>query len=167
MRRFLSTVLFIALTGAIPAMAAEPLKVSQAVALVVALRNLDGHLVIVKQSGADNTVMIPWEFGSGALRLRVASNIAILDLVQKTTEDARQAIIAEVTKRSGQAELKPGTPEFDDFQRQFGQMMDGPAAGTERIARIKASELKLDKNEIPVTVLAALGPILDDDTGGK
>jgi len=30
------------------------------------------------------------------------------------------------------------------------------------LAHIKTSELKLDKNEISVTVLAALKPIIDD-----
>ncbi len=168
MRRFLFPVLLAAMIS--PAVAAEKITIGQAFPLATALRNLDGHMVIVKQNGVDNTIMVPWDFGSGAFRLRIANNLSILDAVQKAVDDSRVAIIKEIIKKSANpsaTEVKPGTPEFDELQRQYAEMMTQPAPGTQDLARIKASELKLDRNEIPVTVLTALKPILEDDVSAK
>lgn len=181
MRRFLFPILFAAL--ATPALAADPVKavpppaalappaltIAQAIPLASALRNLDGHMVVIKQNGADNIVMIPWDFGSGSLRLRIANNLTILASIEKSAEDTRQAIIKEILKKASAAgkepvvEIKAGTPERDDFDRQFADMMAQPAPGGKDIAHIKASELKLDRNDIPVTALSAMSPILDMD----
>jgi len=152
-----------------PAFASDKIALTLAQPLSVALRNLDGHMIVIKQNGQDATVMTPWEFGSGSLRLRIANNITILDAALKTAEDTRLAIIKELLKKSSDrtgspvTEIKPDMPESAEFQKQFADLMAQPAAGTQDIARIKTSELKLDKNEIPVTVLSALGPILDQD----
>lgn len=158
-----------ALVVAAPAFASDKIALSVAQPLSVALRNLDGHLIVIKQNGQDGTVMVPWEFGSGALRLRIANNITILDAALKTAEETRIAIVKELLKkasdRTGAAvtEIKPDMPENAEFQKQFTDLMAQPAAGTQDLGRIKTSELKLDKNEIPVTVLSALAPILDQD----
>lgn len=162
MRRFFFTILFAAALIA-PVAAGEKLKVQDVLQVSTALRNLDGHMVVVKQGTAENTVMIPWDFGSGSLRLRIANNISILDAAAKNVEDSRQAIIKEIMKKGNLTEIKPGTPEFEDFQRQYADVLVQPAPGTQDLARIKASELRLDKNEIPPTVLSALKPIMDID----
>jgi hypothetical protein len=152
-----------------PALAGEKITVLQATQLSTALRNLDGHMIVVKQNGTDAVVMVPWEFGSGVLRLRIANDISIIDASLKLAEDARLGIVKEQLKkletRTGEkaTDLKQGTPEFDEFQKQYNEMVGQPAAGTQDLARIKASELRLDKNEIPVTVLTALAPILEQD----
>jgi hypothetical protein len=171
MRRFFFTILSIAL--ATPAFAADPaptpkiappvLTVAQAIPLSTALRNLDGHMVVIKQNGADNIVMIPWDFGSGSLRLRIANNLTILAAVEKSAEEGRQAIVREILKKAGGTEIKPGTPEREDFDRQYLELMGQPAPGGKDLARIKASELKLDRNDIPVTALSAMAPLLDID----
>lgn len=163
MRRFFCTILFIVGLAPTIATAADKITIAQAIPLATALRNLDGHMVIIKQNGSDNTVMTPWDFGSGSLRLRIANDITIIDAALKIAEEGRQAIIREIAKKSGLPDVKPGTPEFDDIQKQTEELMSSPAAGTQDLSRIKASELKLEKNEIPVTALAALGPILDND----
>jgi uncharacterized protein YdbL (DUF1318 family) len=147
----------------------QGITVDQAVQLATALRNFDGHLVVIKQNGAENTVMIPWEFGDGRLRLRVSNNLAILDAAIKSINAAQIAIFKEATQkaseRTGKTEvdLPVGTPERIDYDRQNDELLKQPAPGTQDLSRIKASELKLDKNEIPVTVLTALKPILEDD----
>jgi hypothetical protein len=166
MRRFFFTIFAIA-SMAGPALAGEPIKVGQINTLSTAIRNLDGHMVVVKQNGADNVIMIPWDFGSASLRLRLAANLTILEAAAKNVEGVRVSTIQEITKKAGIAEIKPGSPEYDEFQRQYAELLEGPAPGTEALARIKASELKLDVNDIPVTVLSALAPILDNDAGGK
>lgn len=169
MRRLLFPILFLAGLG--PAIAGETGKITvqEAQQLSTALRNLDGHMVVVKQNGTDNVIMQPWEFGSGSLRLRIANDIAIVDHSMKLIEEARVGLVKEglkkVKARTGEdaTDMKPGTPEYDEFQKQYADLIAQPAPGTQDLARIKASELKLDKNEIPGTVLTSLGPILDND----
>lgn len=159
------------LAGVNPVIGAElgKITVQEVQPLSTALRNLDGHMVIIKQNGADNIVMQPWEFGSGSLRLRIANNISITDHSLKLIEEARLGIVKEGLKklkaRTGEdaTEIKPGTPEFDESQKQFTEFLAEAAPGTQDLSRIKAAELRLDKNEIPVTVLSALKPIMDDD----
>lgn len=169
MRRFFFTILFAGtfLTG--PAFAADKISLTLAQPLSVALRNLDGHMIVVKQNGQDATIMTPWEFGSGSLRLRIANDLTILDAALKTAEDTRIAIVKELLKKASDrtgatvTEIKPDMPENAEFQKQFADLMAQPANGTQDLGRIKTSELRLDKNEIPVTVLSALAPILDQD----
>jgi hypothetical protein len=145
--------------------------IQQAINLQTALRNLDGHLVIVKLNGQDGTVMVPWMFDNGRLRKRIADDLSIIDGAVKVAEEARKAIFREVAAKfkvepdakSGAQELKAGTPERVEYDKQVEELMSAPAAGTQDLAKIKVSELKLDKNEIAVTALEALGPILMDD----
>lgn len=134
---------------------ASKLTVAQALNLLTALRNLDGHLVIIKQNGGEGTVMVPWEFGSGALRLAIAHDIDVLTPNEKALGEARRSILKEL------GDIKPGSKEAEEFSRQIEQAMSTPALGAAELTHIKASDLKLDKNEIPVTVLSALGPILE------
>ena len=141
------------------AMAADRLTVRDSLALATALRALDGRAIVVK----DGTVMQPWEFGSGSLRLRIAIDLGIVARVEQATEAARTLIIREILERKGLAEIKMGTPEFDEFTRQYTDILELPASGTDGLQRIKASELKLDRNEIPASVIAALKPVLDID----
>jgi hypothetical protein len=140
------------------------ITVREVLSLAQGLRNLDGHIIVIKRNGQDDTVMIPWEFGSGSLRLRIANDIAITDAVVSKAEQARQSIFKEaLAKAGGVPELKPNTPEYAAFLKQYEDLLDQQAPGGLDLAHIKASELKLDKNEIPVTVLTALKPILDID----
>jgi hypothetical protein len=142
---------------------AAKVTVQQAIDLQTALRNLDGHLVIIKQNGQDGTVMVPWEFGDGRLRLRIANDLAIIDTAVKAANEAGKAVFQEVSKKFNVQELKAGTPERAEYDKLIAEISSAPAAGTQDLAKIKASELKLGKNEIAITVLEALGPILVDD----
>lgn len=143
----------------------KPLTVAEALSLLQALRNLDGRIVVVKNGANESTVTLPWEFGSGTLRLRIARNVSALAGVERSLEEARQKIVAEILQKmpskDATASIAPGSPEFAAFSRQVSEALAAPAPVD--LARIKASELRLDKNEIPVTALSALAPILDDD----
>ena len=142
---------------------ATKLRTRDALALAQALRGLDGRQMVVKVKGEDTVIMVPWDFGSGSLRLRIANDLAILSAVEQHLTGTRQAIFAEVTKGTNLQELKAGTPEAAAFMKQFEEALDQPAAGTQDLARIKASELRLDRNEIAPSVLEALRPILDQN----
>jgi hypothetical protein len=146
-----------------PLQPGQQITVRDAIALLSALRNLDGRMVVVEQGGQKGTVMQPWEFKSGIVRLRIASNISILAAVEKAADDARVGIVKQVRKKYGVDQITGESPAFEEFSRLYDEVLNAKAAGTQDLARIKASDLKLDANEISVTVLSALRPILDQD----
>jgi hypothetical protein len=150
-----------------PTAVLEPGKITvrQALALAPALRNLDGKPSVVKQNGTDAILMNPWEFQSGIVRLVLGNDLAIVEPVERAAENARQGIIRELLKKmpAGSAQIAAGTPQWDEYQKQYDQVLDAPAVGTQDLAKIKASDLHLEKNEIPITVIAALKPILEID----
>lgn len=144
-----------------------PLTNSEALSLLQALRALDGRQVVVKQGATESIVMQPWDFASGTLRLRIARNITALAVIERTVDETRINILKElIAKKLGNADgITPGSPGYDEFQKQFLAVLNEGAAAD--LSRIRASELRLDKNDIPVTALSALAPILDDDVSPK
>lgn len=162
-RTALFAVLLTVLSPCVSSAGQGAISVRDAIGLAAALRSLDGHTVILKQDGKDVPTMVTYEFGSGSLRLRIASDLAILVAVEKQLEEARRSVVREILRSRGVASIDPGTPAYEDFTKQMEAILDQPAAGTEGLARIKGSELHLDKNEIPVTTLAAMAPVLDQD----
>lgn len=174
-RRLPSLLLAIAFVTfvAIPAFAqSKAISVAQAMSLLQAMRNLDGRVVIIKQNGVEGAVQQPWDFGSGAFRMRIANNTTALAAVERSLEETRQAIVRELLKGAPPeadgkpaTSIAPGTPQWEELQRQYGEALNAPASVT--LSRIRASELRLDRNEIPVTALSAMAPILDDDVSPK
>lgn len=162
----LTALLAASMIGAAFAADTKPLTVGQALSMLSALRNLDGRMIVIKQNGADATIMQPWDFGSGTLRLRIAKNVTALAATEAAVETSRQNIIKELSKglKPG-ASIVPNTPEWEAFMQQYADVMASPASVD--LFRIKASELKLDKNEIPITAISALAPIIDDDVSPK
>ena len=124
------------------------------------LNEIDGKRPTVVNSGKANeqVIEIPYEFASGKLRLDLARNIAILTAVQRRVEEARQKVFHEVAK--GDPEIKPGTEKGVEYDRKVRQISEQPCPITE-LVRIKAADLKLDRNEIRSAALAAIEKILD------
>lgn len=146
-----------------PVYAGDPITNRQAMDLLPGLAALDSHPVIIKQNGTDTAVNIPWDFSNATLRLAIANNIAILRPVARSMEEARNSIVAEILSKepAGQTEIKKDSPAYFELVKQLDQILDKPAAGTENLTRIKFVELKLDKNEIPGTVLASIKIIFE------
>jgi hypothetical protein len=162
-----------ALAGAASAESA-PLTNEKALNLLTALRGLESHTIIIKQSGADIQVQQPWEFGNAILRLRIKRNIQALEPVEKAIKETREAMIVEaLAKMPANPDGKqptiipPGTTEFDLFLKQLAEVLAKPVDGNVDLSRIRASELKLDKNEIGASVIMGLDPIFDDDVTPK
>lgn len=130
------------------------ITVRKALEVLSGLRALDGRQVIVK----DSVVMQPWDFKNGALRLVIASDITTLTQLEQTTDKARIQILLELRRNAGQQKLEPGTPEFEEFSRQYEDMLAKAWDG--KLEKIDAKSLNLDINEIPASVLSALQPIL-------
>lgn len=140
-----------------PAWSADALKLSECLAIMQGLNALDGHPVVIA-SGKPNEQVInqPYEFGNAALRLDIAKNLSALGAVQRDAQSAQQKITAEISKGG---EIKPGSTENLALDRQLRELLDHPC--DVELKRIKAADLKLDRNEIPGSVLAAIDPILD------
>ncbi len=145
-----------------PAAAINPNKTTVFDCLVIlgGLNEIDGKRPIVVNVGKPNEQVIetPYEFASGKLRLDLAKNIAILSAIQRRVEDARQKVFYEVAK--GDPEIKPNTEKGVEYDRKVRQISEQPCPITE-LVRIKAADLKLDKNEIRSAALAAIEKILD------
>jgi hypothetical protein len=154
--------LCLAASLAVSAHAAEPadagnrLTVGEALGALAALRNLDGRQVVVKQGESSTIVLQSWEFKNGTLRMIIADDLKVLSTVEASAEAAKQAIVKDVFK--GQ-QPKDGTPEMAEFSKQYGELLKAPA-NIPGIAKIDRKDLRLDVNEIGVTVLQALDPIL-------
>lgn len=141
------------------AQSTEKISVRDSLSLLAALRNLDGKPTVVK----DQVIVQPWEFKSGVIRLRIANNIAILSAVEKLTEQARVAIVMQVRKKYDIEKIEAHPTALEEFSKLYDQVLSEPAAGTQDLARVKTSDLRLDVNEIGVTVLSAMTPILEQD----
>ena len=170
--RLTATILAIVLASTSAFAQAKPkLTNLQALTLLAGLRSLDGHQVAVKgTNGQEIAITVPWEFSSGSLRATIAGDIYLLTGVEKSTDDARQAIVREILAKMPedkaghkQTIIPPGSAEYEEFQKQYAELLNHDSPISEQLARIKVSKLKLDKNEIPVTSLSALSPILDQD----
>jgi len=137
--------------------------VRDAVKLLLALRGLSGKPL--PQGG-----IVPFEFQNGKLLMRIAGDIDALVPLEHKADAARQACFKEsLAKMPNDKDGKrpfgfsPGSAEGIEFQKCYDDALDEPSSVSEQLARIKASELKLDKNDVPVGALADLKPILDDD----
>lgn len=170
---FLALSLTATLAGTAFAADKPPLTNAKALNLLVSLRGLEGHVVIIKQNGSDTQVQQPWDFGSALLRLRIKRNIQALEPVEKAIKETREAMITEalakMAEKNGQkpTTIEPGTPEFAVFLKQIEEMLEKPVDGQVDLSRIRASELKLDHNEIGASVIVGLDPIFDDDVTPK
>lgn len=173
MRRFFSTILSVTALAVGAAAAQAPVRQDPAEALnpgkmtvldclqiLGGLNEIDSKRQVVINAGKPNeqVVELVYEFGNGRLRQDLARNIALLSIVQRDSEAARQKVFAEVAK--GAPEIKPGTPEATEYDRQMRELTGRPCP-IDGLIRIKASELKLDRNEIRAAPLAAIDKILD------
>lgn len=147
-----------ALSAPVLADDAPKLTMNDCVTILQGLQQLDGHQVILNEGKPnESTVQQPYRFGSATLRLDIGQNIARLTPLTALIEKTRQQIFSEVAK--GSADIKPGTPEMAEYSKQLVAL--GESACPVALIPLKGADLKLDVNEIPGTVLAALGKILE------
>lgn len=141
---------------AFPAFAAEtkPLTILDCQNILGGLTALDGHTELSKDNAP---VTVSYQFGSARFRLALQQNIAALNAMQQDFTKSMQGVFKEIAGEA--AEIKPGTPEMARYTRQMNDAQALPCAAN--LTRIKADDLKLDKNEIPGSVLGALDKILD------
>jgi hypothetical protein len=121
-------------------------------------RGLDGYLVI-SNAGKPNETVVPqtYRFSNPNLRMDIGQDIARLSDIPNVIEKTRQQIFLEVAKSD--LEINPSTPQMADYNKQLVLLGESPCRVT--LIHIKASDLKLDVNEIPGSVLGDIDKILD------
>ena len=123
-------------------------------AILAGLNGLDGHTEITKDGSAVN---VTYKFESARLRLIIQQDLAALTTVQQDFTKGMQAVFREIAGDSPL--LKEGTSELARYNEQLLKAQQLPC--NVKLTRIKAEDLKLDKNEIPGSVLGNLDKILD------
>lgn len=130
------------------------LTIADCQTLLAGLNALDGHAELTKDG---TLVTLPYKFGSGKLRMAIQQNLAALNAVQQDFSTVQQQVYREV---AGEApSIAPGSPELARYNRLIGEALKAPCKA--KLEPLKVADLKLDQNEIPGSVLAALSRILE------
>jgi hypothetical protein len=157
-----------------PAEALNPAKTTlfDCLTILVGLNEIDGKRQIIVNAGKPNEQVVEtvYEFGNGRLRQDIARNISLLSIVQRDQQQAAQKVLMEISGGKGELRPPPDSASADDkaeylrrtveYDRQMKELTSR-ACPIDGLTRIKASELKLDKNEIRAGALAAIDKILD------
>lgn len=93
-------------------------------------------------------------------RYGLGKNLRILSTQVADFEKARQGKIREIAPADHS--IKPGTPEMVRFSTEWDAFME-ETVEVKGILCIKLADLNLDSNELPIAVIAKLGPILIED----
>lgn len=131
------------------------LSMEKMIAARVALVALDGYDKIVKDGEKERAVRELYKLGGG-LRLLIAKNINALAKEIETFQRARNELVLECA--NGEEKVPP--EKRAGFIREERALLD--VEYDLEIVPIKSNELKLDQNPIPASVLADLGPLLDE-----
>lgn len=132
------------------------LTIEQSLNISSALMSLDGQEKIIKDGDKEKSVKVPYQL-SGNTRLAIAKNMTKLNEIAKSYNDARTALVGQF---SVDGKIEPNS----DNEKKFTIEMKKVIATEQHLdlTKIKISDLNLDANQIPGTVLALLNPILDD-----
>jgi hypothetical protein len=152
-------IVLVLLSNAAHAADRVPTKISieQAIDLVGALAALDGADHVIKDGQQERIVREPYKLGAG-LRLVIAKDMVKLKDIVASFDKARASTIMEMTGGRGNAE------KGSQAEAKLGMALREMLAVEQEVDLIhfKASELNLDGNAIPGTVLSQLTPILDE-----
>lgn len=134
------------------------LTIIQSMNVLSCLRSLDGYQEVVKVGDKDQIVTKAYEFKNSNLRWSIIRNIAIATEVETALQASRNSMIRELS--DGGREIKPGTPVADEFTLQWEKLMSTPTALSDKFVMFAIADLKLEKNEIPGSLLAGCAPII-------
>lgn len=133
------------------------LTINDCLILLQGLNGLDLHQVVLNAGKPNESIaQLPYDFQNATMRLKIGRNIAELGAVQREAQAVQEKITAEVSKGE---ELKPGSKEMAIRDGQIRDLLNQPCRA--HLERFNASDLRLDRNEIPSSILAALDKILD------
>jgi len=117
------------------------------------LMALDGYDKVIKDGEREKTARVYYELGGG-LRLLIARNLNRIEPELKALEKARNETFMQYS--NGENRISPD--KAVDFMKAERALLDNEVEV--ELIEIDQTELKLDKNPIPGTVLSVLIPLL-------
>jgi hypothetical protein len=121
-------------------------------------QGLDGYDRVIRDGERERVVREPYKFDAG-LRLALAVLENRVDVLIADYNKARSALI----KSLADGGAKVPEEKMSEFIEQHQVLLDKECEIND-VGRIKTSELALDKNPIPASVLALLMPVLKVDS---
>jgi hypothetical protein len=121
---------------------------------------LDGTYDEIVGGGGDDKKAIKQHYKLGVTRLLLAENATLLARAMEDFVKARNALIMEIAgdgKKSIEATDKEGIAKFQEQEEALRERKVSIA-----LNRIDVTKLDLDHNPIPITVIRAIAPILDN-----
>lgn len=125
--------------------------------LVNALLALDGRQRAVKNGEAETVIIEPYKLG--VARLAIARNVSRLRAVLADFEKARDGLIREISNGGDSIDPKANPDGFKKFTISVNEML-GQEAEVD-LEPLKASQLKLDENDINPAILVDMHEIVD------
>lgn len=131
--------------------------IEQMLTLSSGLNGLNGYEQVVKEGERERSVRRVFDFAPGTIMAIVKDALAIEGAL-KPFNTTRQQIISAIN------ETDAAKPEDQRNQELYDKLKPILAEHHEvDLTKLKASELKLDKNPIPISAMVALAPIVEDD----
>lgn len=128
------------------------LTLRDCISVLRGLQLLDGRRVIVGAGkSTESAETVPYKF-AGKVRSAISHNLFVLGQVQLEVDSADRRLRAEIGK-----EIKPGSKEEEALVGKINEYAERPCKV--ELDKISDSDLRLDDNEIPGTVLAAIWKI--------
>jgi hypothetical protein len=134
------------------------LTIQDCLTVLTGLQNLDGHWVIINAGKPnEDAKLISYVFENATLRGVIRDDIAALTNVQTTQQHVEQDIYREIAGEK--IKIEDGTKEVLLYNQKVFESKQRPC--TAILTRFSIKDLKLDKNEIPGSILGAIDKIMD------
>jgi len=118
------------------------------------LNSLDGRLAPSAAMADSNPALIPYKFG-GKARITLARWLAAVKSANDTLSAAHDALVRQFIP-VGEKEVPPARRA--EFQAEWDKVMDDTVSF--ELPKVPVDELFAEDNQLPVSVLAVLSPIL-------
>lgn len=127
--------------------------VSRMIALANAIASLDGSDRVVKDGASERVVKEPYKFERG-FRIAMARNLTALKPILEGYEKELSVIRVEIG-----GEIKDGSPAMMRLNEENRRLL--AIVQKANLFTIAEAELKLDVNQIQISILSALEPIME------
>lgn len=135
------------------------LSVKEIIALQNALSSLDGEQkVVATENGGSKTVLIPYQFG-GKTRWAIVKNMGILKKHVENFSKARDALINEISAGTGVIK-ETDEQSIEKLNRGLSEILEAQQS-VNNLSVLSEDSLNLDVNQIPVTTLTVLTPLIE------
>lgn len=136
------------------------MKLSEIRNLFTALSMLDGEQKVVKNKGQEEVILEPYKF-SGKTSWNLVKNKNIL---KRYTDDYTEVNDKLIRRISGAESINKEDPaQVKEYTDETKKLLE-TEEDVKGILKIKLSELNLDTNHIPISILELLSTIVEDDS---